>query len=585
MKPVELTAEAELDAFADESKAVVVAAVVHFIGGRLGGSANESLAREAMKRRSITPAKMARLMKTSRPVVYRMVHAAAGRYRVVTFRALRSPPVPKPACPDRALGPLGAPRGDGAQIEVVGPANSEALHKMAKRKQGRRRARRLAARASAAARANGAAWCNDRARANRPAHAGDPKRRCGRYELLHPLGVGGMAEVFKARVSGAAGFRRDVVLKRLHAANDDDPEFVNMFKDEARILGMLHHPNIVEALDFGEADDKLFLVLEHVEGPSLARVLRDRRGVSPSIVAYLGREICRALDYMHRFEDADGEGLGLVHRDVTPSNIVVTPTGTVKLLDFGIAKFVNAAQSTLAGHVKGKSGYLAPEQLRGEGPIDGRVDLFALGTVLHELLTGERLFAAESDLGTMKRILDMKIPTPSSKLAWVPPALDRIVMRALERDPDKRYATAAAMARDLDEVVLEAHLRVDDVVAFVRDVEDAPAGKTFSRMAPASVGDVTAEACKAPTRRDLLLPLRWWVGALPSGRRAALVAGLSLMLVVAGALGWGVTSLTSAGARQHGRVTSEHHVPDHQAPARATPGPSGPIAQTIATDR
>jgi len=294
------------------------------------------------------------------------------------------------------------------------------------------------------------------------------ERRCGRYELLHPLGAGGMAEVFKARVTGSAGFQRDVVLKRLHAANNDDPEFVNMFTDEARILGVLHHPNVVQALDFGMDDDKLFLVLEYVEGPSLARVLRHRRAVPVGIVAYLGREICRALDYMHRFADADGTPLQLVHRDVTPSNIIVTPAGAVKLLDFGIAKFAKATQATQSGVVKGKAGYLAPEQLRGETVIDGRVDLFALGTVLHELLTGERLFAGDTDLGTMKNILELKIPVPSSRRADVPPELDRVVMRALDRSPSKRYANAWEMARDLDAVVVTSGLREGAVAQFVR---------------------------------------------------------------------------------------------------------------------
>jgi serine/threonine protein kinase len=389
-----------------------------------------------------------------------------------------------------------------------------------------------------------------RRRARRTAPRGTGAVRCGRYELLQPLGAGGMAEVFKARVSGVAGFQREVVLKRLHASRNDDPEFVNMFTDEARILGMLHHPNIVQALDFGEEDDKLFLVLEYVEGPSLARVMRDRRGISPAIVAYLGREICRALDYMHGFKDGGGTALKLIHRDVTPANIIVTPTGTVKLLDFGIAKFVKATQSTQAGTVKGKSAYLAPEQLLGEGPIDGRVDLFALGTVLHELLSGERLFASDSDLSTMRRIMDMKIPPPSSKLAGVPPALDRVIMRALERDPSKRYASAAEMARDLDDVVLAAGLRVDDVAAFVRDVEHKPAGQPWS----AGGRLPTTEEREAPTRRDRLLPVRRWMSDPPSVRRAALVAALTLALAAAGGLRWNMKAPATATATARARA-------------------------------
>ena len=214
--------------------------------------------------------------------------------------------------------------------------------------------------------------------------------KLGRYELLHPLGCGGMAEVFKARASGPAGFERDVVVKRILPQYTRDPDFVRMFADEARILGLMHHPNVVQAYEFGEDGGTLYLALEYVEGPSLSKVLRTLRAASrpmpPAIVAYIAREICRALDYVHRLENADGERLDVVHRDVTPSNIIVTPSGAVKLLDFGVAKFATAAKSTRAGTVKGKPAYLAPEQLQGK-PIDGRVDLFALGIVMHEMLT------------------------------------------------------------------------------------------------------------------------------------------------------------------------------------------------------
>jgi serine/threonine-protein kinase len=342
-----------------------------------------------------------------------------------------------------------------------------------------------------------------------------------------------MAEVFKARMTGPAGFCRDVVLKRLLPRTNDDQEFVNMFADEARILGALNHPNVVQAFDFGTDDLEPFLVLEYVEGPSLSRVLRKGRPVAPAIVAYIGREICRALEHVHGAADTDGTPLRLVHRDVTPSNVIVTPAGAVKLLDFGIARSAKAIQPTRAGVVKGKAAYLAPEQLTGATEIDGRVDLFALGTVLYELLTAERLFTGDNDLVTMHRVLHLKIAAPSRRSPAVPRALERIVMRALARDPAKRYASAAAMARDLDDVVLAARLHVDDVAGFVRDVERA-------KPAPSPrVGRAEVEGA-LPTRRDLLIPARLWIAGKISARRAALVTGLGLAIGAAGVFGWGM---------------------------------------------
>jgi serine/threonine-protein kinase len=342
-----------------------------------------------------------------------------------------------------------------------------------------------------------------------------------------------MAEVFKARLTGPAGFRRDVVLKRLLSPRNDDQEFVNMFADEARTLGALNHPNIVQAFDFGTDNLEPFLVLEYVEGPSLSRVLRKGRPVAPAIVAYIGREICRALDHVHGAADEDGTPLRLVHRDVTPSNVIVTPGGTAKLLDFGIARSAKAIQSTRAGIVKGKVAYLSPEQLLGVTEIDGRVDLFALGTVLYELLTAHRLFTGDNDMVTMHRVLHMRIAAPSRRNPAVPRALERIVMRALERNPARRYASAAEMARDLDDVVVAARLRVDDVASFVRDVERASPLRRRGR-GPADIGN------DLPTRRDLLMPARLWITGRFSARRAALVTGLSLALGAASAFGWGL---------------------------------------------
>ncbi len=395
--------------------------------------------------------------------------------------------------------------------------------------------------------------------------------RLGRYELIAPLGVGGMAEVFKARMAGPGGFARDVVIKRILPAHSSDPEFVRMFADEAKILGRLNHPNVVQVHEFGEDDGMLFLAMEYVEGPSLSRVLRTMRAtgrkLSPAMVAYVARELCLALDHVHGLTDAAGARLNPIHRDVTPSNILLTPTGGVKLLDFGVATFRDAAQLTKAGTVKGKPAYLAPEQLEG-APIDGRVDLFSLGIVMHEMLTLQHLFAGDSDLGTVKKIMEMKIPHPSSKRPDVPEALEQIVMRALERDPTARFASAAEMARALDDFVVASELHVHEVVAFVRETLAASAPRPAAPNAPNRRRARPARAMEeAPTRKDLgfMLKLRNTGRVIASRPRLALAAGIMLVLASVGTA-FGIHAGTASATADHGggAATAEHGgaVPD-----------------------
>ena len=377
-------------------------------------------------------------------------------------------------------------------------------------------------------------------------------QRLGHYELLHPLGAGGMAEVFKARAIGPAGFERDVVVKRILPAYGRDEDFVRMFTDEARILGLIHHPNVVQAFEFGEDDGTLFLALEYVEGPSLSRILRALRAANrrmpPAIAAYIGREICRALDCVHRLEDENGTRLEVVHRDVTPSNIIVTPWGGVKLLDFGVAKFASAARSTRAGTVKGKPAYLAPEQLEGK-PIDGRVDLFALGIVMHEMLSLQHLFAGESDLHTAKKIMEMEIPGLTAHRPDVPEELERIVMRALERDRRNRFSTAAEMARASmiswsDRSSTSTRWRHS--FARLRRSRRWPDRRlsTAPRMAIASRRRLSPD--EEPTVKDRSLSLRMW-RFRPVGPRLAAAIGLSLAALGLGtAVGLRITTASAS---------------------------------------
>jgi serine/threonine-protein kinase len=346
-----------------------------------------------------------------------------------------------------------------------------------------------------------------------PAKAGEPVvGQLGRYRLIKSLGVGGQAEVFKARYSGPGGFERTVVVKRVLPGNSQDPEFLRMFAAEARILGMLHHPNVVQAYDVGESDGTLFLVLEYVDGPSLARLMRALRAANrplpPLFAAHFALEICRALDYVHRLCDSDGEPLNVIHRDVTPSNVVLASTGALKLLDFGIAKYESSEVETHHRTVKGKPAYVAPEAIEGRG-FDARIDLFSTGVVLHELLTLSQLFAAEYELAVLRKVLEMPIAPPSATRPDVPPALDAIVMKALQRDPALRYASAAEMARDLGEFVVGSRFHIDDLVLFLRDIEPL--------LSPASAGSVsdlpsaammTTQAAADPTKRDLVHRLK-----------------------------------------------------------------------------
>jgi serine/threonine-protein kinase len=291
-----------------------------------------------------------------------------------------------------------------------------------------------------------------------PAQESTKPERFGRYVLLDRIGMGGMAEVYRAVMPGPEGFRRTFVVKRILGQFSQSESFVEMFVREARICGLLNHPNIVQVHDFGSIDGSYFLAMEYVRGRDLQAVLRRirqmQRSVPVPVAAYIAREVAECLGYAHALTGDGGRPLNIIHRDVSPSNIMCLSAGGVKLLDFGIAKTMgeDPADRTERGAFKGKLSYMAPERVKRE-PIDGRSDLFSLGVVLWEMLAGRRLFRASSDAGTLTNVVEAAVPLPSSLRADVPPELDAIVMRALERDPDARYATGQAMAEDLEEVL------------------------------------------------------------------------------------------------------------------------------------
>jgi len=276
----------------------------------------------------------------------------------------------------------------------------------------------------------------------------------GQYTLYERLGRGGMATVNRAEMRGLAGFRKRVALKRLHPHIAKDPSMLQSFVHEARLASYLHHPNIAQTYDLGRAGDSYFIAMEYVPGPTLAQLLRRTAAAAVSVpipiaLAILS-QLCDALDYAHNFCDENGKPLGIIHRDVSPSNIMISSTGIVKLIDFGIAKAAGFGAAE-AGVIKGKLSYMAPEYL--EGQLDLRADLFGLGVIAHELLTGRSLFHASNDSDTLLLLRALPIQPPSRWNPDIPGDLDDIVLTALQRTPELRWQSAAAMGTAIRNVM------------------------------------------------------------------------------------------------------------------------------------
>ena len=276
-------------------------------------------------------------------------------------------------------------------------------------------------------------------------------RVVGRYALYDEIASGGMATVHIGRLLGPVGFSRTVAIKRLHPQYAKESEFVSMFLDEARLAARIRHPNVVGTLDVVATDGELFLVMEYVEGESLARLMRTSRERDEAIpIPITVAILAGALEGLHAAHEAtsdQGEPLELVHRDVSPQNILVGTDGVPRVVDFGVAKAAVRMQSTRNGQLKGKLGYMAPEQVN--GVVTRATDIYAAGVVLWEMLTRRRLHHAENDMQTFANILSAKIDPPSAFAPEVSPELDRVVMQALRSDPEERFFSAREMARSL----------------------------------------------------------------------------------------------------------------------------------------
>lgn len=284
----------------------------------------------------------------------------------------------------------------------------------------------------------------------------------GRYALYGEIARGGMATVYFGRLLGPVGFSRTVAIKRLHPQYASDAEFVAGFLDEARLAARVQHPNVVSTLDVVAMDGELMLVMEYVQGESLSRLLSALRArgerVPWRVAAALMNGVLTGLHAAHEAKNERGEPLGIVHRDMSPQNVLVGGDGVVRVFDFGVAKAAGRAQDTRAGLFKGKLAYAAPEQLAG-GPLDRRLDVYAASVVLWEIVTGRRMFKADTELQLYAMVKEGRIEPPSRFVPDLPPGLEAIVLRGLATDPAHRFATAREMAIALEEVLPHASAR------------------------------------------------------------------------------------------------------------------------------
>jgi serine/threonine-protein kinase len=320
----------------------------------------------------------------------------------------------------------------------------------------------------------------------------------GRYRLLQQLGAGGMAVVWRAVIDGPEGFAREVVIKRVLPELGRSDEFVRMLLGEARLSARLRHPGIVQVHELGQVDGEYFLAMEYVEGSDLVTIAekcRDRQMPLPiGLACFIAREVAAALAYAHELKDDEGRPLCVVHRDVSPSNVMVSSAGVVKLLDFGIAKAADhfRRERTQTGVLKGKLSYLSPEQAEGE-ELDPRSDLFALGIVLHECLTNRRLFSGGDELKTLRLVREAAVSQPSAARPEVPPELDAVVAKMLARRREDRYANGHEIVEALAPFVHRFEGNAVRLRSFARELTGGSAG------APRAAVSTTTRRALEPT--------------------------------------------------------------------------------------
>jgi len=328
------------------------------------------------------------------------------------------------------------------------------------------------------------------------------RRRLGKYQLVRRLATGGMAEIYLARAAAIEGFEKVVVLKRILPQHAENAAFIRMFLAEARLAATLHHPNVVQVYDIGEDEGAYFFAMEYVQGVDLRQLVGATRRAGRELplqhALYVIAGVCAGLHYAHEKKDGSGAPLGIVHRDISPSNVLVTFDGGVKVVDFGVAKVANV--STTAGTLKGKIPYMSPEQCR-SAPLDRRSDVFSIGTMLWELTCGRRLFQADNELALLSVVARGEATPPSEIRPDYPPSLEAIVLKALAVDVEQRFQSAQELQLALEDFAHESHLPLSDarLQRFVRDVCSEAVAKTEALLVACErpgVDEAVAEAAR-----------------------------------------------------------------------------------------
>jgi len=429
-------------------------------------------------------------------------------------------------------------------------------------------------------------------------------QKLDRFELIAELASGGMGTVFLARLGGAGGFQRLYAIKVLHEHLAKHPEFIEMFLDEARLAASIHHPNVVSIVEIGASDAGHYLVMDYVEGDTAAQLFlgaaQDKRKVPVRVILRIVLDVLAGLHAAHERQDDEGHPLEIVHRDVSPHNILVGVDGASRITDFGIARAATRLAVTRSGQLKGKLAYMAPEQARSEA-VDRRADVFAMGICLWEMLTGERLFKAEGEGETLNRVLYEPIPTPRGTDPDIAPEIDDVCMKALTRDPDTRYATAAEFADALEKTARALDLLGShrEVAACVNDILGADVkerraelrawlGDSERRNATTSSADSSGELASHPGALvSVYVPPLLDSGLLPPvdrrkarGSRGGGIIGAAIGVALLASLGFALLRRSHASPESPATAVAASAALANEPPSGRTPDPEpAPLAQ------